>query len=191
MSVYPLVLFLHIIAALGLFAAIGLEWAGLVNLRRAATAGQAREWARLLGALRAVGMPSVLLILASGIYMMATRWGGQAWIGAAFGGIVLMAVLGGAVTGRRVGPLVRAARKEEGPVSGELAARLRDPFLLGSLCLRTAIGLGIVFLMTLKPAASGALATMAAALVLGLAAGFLTRSRGRRPLAMAPHASES
>jgi hypothetical protein len=46
--VYSISLFLHIVGALGLCAALGLEWAGLYNLRRATEAGQVREWVRLL-----------------------------------------------------------------------------------------------------------------------------------------------
>src|SRR5205814_115690 len=98
MSVYAIAVFLHIVGALGLFAALALEWASLYNLRRVPTAGQAREWAKLLSALRFVGGPSALTILVTGIYMAATRWGGQGWIGAGLGGLVLIAVLGGAVS---------------------------------------------------------------------------------------------
>src|SRR5213596_901663 len=50
MSVYAIAVFLHIVGALGLFAALGLEWASLYNLRRVTTAGQVREWAKLLSA---------------------------------------------------------------------------------------------------------------------------------------------
>ena len=77
MSVYAMAVFLHIVGALGLFAALALEWASLYNLRRVPTAGQAREWTKLLSALRFVGGPSTLTILATGIYMMATRWAGR------------------------------------------------------------------------------------------------------------------
>src|SRR5256885_8570677 len=73
MSVYAIAVFLHIVGALGLFAALALEWASLYNLRRVATAAQAREWAKLLSALRFVGGPSALTILVTGLYMMATR----------------------------------------------------------------------------------------------------------------------
>src|SRR6266480_3750733 len=114
MSVYAIVVFLHIVGALGLFAALGLEWASLYNLRRVATAGQAREWAKLLSALRLVGGASALTILVTGIYLMATRWGGQGWIGAGLGGLVLIAVLGATLTGRRAGAIVRAVAADAG-----------------------------------------------------------------------------
>src|SRR5439155_7300744 len=91
---YALAVFLHIVGALGLFAALALEWASLYNLRRVATAAQAREWAKLLSALRFVGGPSALTILVTGLYMMATRCGGQGWLGARLAGSVLPAALG-------------------------------------------------------------------------------------------------
>jgi hypothetical protein len=180
MSLYAIAVFLHIVGALGLFAALALEWASILSLRRATVADHAREWARLLASLRLVGGPAVLTILVTGIYMMATRWGGQGWIGVGFGGLVLVAVLGGTLTGRRAGPLLRAASSEDGPVSAALGDRLSDPALMFSLYLRTALALGIVFVMSVKPGTAGALTAMGVALVLGLATGFPSWSRGRR-----------
>ena len=75
MSLYAIAVFLHIVGALGLFAALGLEWASLLNLRRATAAGQAREWARVLASLRTVAAPAVVTLLVTGIYLTATRWG--------------------------------------------------------------------------------------------------------------------
>jgi hypothetical protein len=184
MFVYAIAVFLHIVGALGLFAALGLEWASLYNLRRVPTAGQAREWAKLLSALRFVGGPSALTILATGVYMMATRWGSQGWIGAGLGGLVLIAALGGALTGRRAGAIARTVAGETGAISGALRQQLHDPVLLLSAWLRTALGLGVVFVMAIKPGAAGALTAMGVALVLGLAAGFPGWSRGRRAVAV-------
>src|SRR6266487_3569251 len=153
MSLYAIAVFLHIVGALGLFAALGLEWASVLNLRRASAVGQAREWARMLASLRAVGAPAALTLLVTGIYLTATRWGGQGWIGAGLGGLVLIAVLGATLTGRRAGAIVRAVAAEAGAVSAVSAAlgeRLRDPVLLVSAWLRTALALGTVFTMSNK-----------------------------------------
>ena len=43
MSPYSVAVFLHVVGALGLFAAIGLEWAGVRSLRGAVTTSQARS----------------------------------------------------------------------------------------------------------------------------------------------------
>jgi hypothetical protein len=170
MSVYSTAVFLHIVGALGIFAAIGLEWAGLTNLRRAADTAQVREWVRLLAAPRTMGGPAALLVLVSGIYLSATRWGPVGWILVALGGMVVIAGLGGAIGGRRISAIVGALATESGPVSTTLRGRLDDPALAVSLWVRTALLLGIVFLMTNRPSWGGSLAAMGAALVLGIAA---------------------
>src|SRR2546429_6976338 len=129
MSVYAIAVFLHIVGALGLFAALALEWASLYNLRRVPTAGQAREWTKLLSALRFVGGPSTLTILVTGIYMMATRWGGQGWIGAGLAGLVLIAVVGGALGGRRSAAIARTVAGETGAISAGPRPQLPAPAL--------------------------------------------------------------
>ena len=180
MSLYAIAVFLHIVGALGLFAALGLEWASLLNLRRATAAGQAREWVRVLASLRTVAGPAALTILVTGIYLTATRWGGQGWIGVGLGGLVLIAVLGATLTGRRTGAIARAVASEAGAVSAALGDRLRDPVLMLSAWLRTALALGIVFVMSTKPSGAGALTAVGVALGLGFAAGLPAWGRGRR-----------
>jgi hypothetical protein len=180
MSLYAIAVFLHIVGALGLFAALGLEWASLLNLRRATAAGQAREWVRVLASLRTVAGPAALTILVTGIYLTATRWGGQGWIGVGLGGLVLIAVLGATLTGRRTGAIARAVASEAGAVSAALGDRLRDPVLMLSAWLRTALALGIVFVMSTKPSGAGALTAVGVALGLGFAASLPAWGRGRR-----------
>jgi len=184
-SVYSISVFLHIVGALGLFAALGLEWAGLFNLRRATEVGQVREWMRLLGAPRFLGGPAALLILVSGIYMSTTRWGPQGWIIVALIGMVLIAVLGAALGGRRAGAIARALPAEDGPISTALGRQLHDPVLTLSLRLRVALLLGIIFLMSIRPSTAGALAAMAMAGLTGLAPAVPAWGTGRRPAPMA------
>ncbi|HEX3233873.1 MAG TPA: hypothetical protein VHR41_06730 [Gemmatimonadales bacterium] len=180
MSLYSIAVFLHVVGALGIFAAIGLEWTGLTNLRRAAGTTQVREWLRLLAAPRTVGGPSALLILASGIYMSATRWGPQAWILVALGGMVVVAAVGGAVGGRRAAAIARALPAEGGSLSPTLRQQVNDPALIVSLWTRSALLLGIVFLMSVRPSWGGALAVMGIALVLGIALSRPALGAGRR-----------
>jgi hypothetical protein len=183
-SVYSISLFLHIVGALGLFAVLGLEWASLHHLRRAAEVAQAREWVRLLGAPRFLGGPAALIILATGIHMTATRWGPQGWIVVGLAGMVLIAVLGPALGGRRVGLIARALRAEDGLISQALRQRLHDPVLTLSLRLRIALFFGVVFIMSTQPGIVGALAAMAVALLVGLVAAFPAWSSDRRPAPM-------
>jgi hypothetical protein len=169
MNLYSIALFLHIVGALGLFIALGLEWASLLNLRRAATAEQVREWLDLFAWTRRLGPISLAVILLAGLYMTATAWRGAAWIVVALAAMVLMVVLGATLTGLRMPAIGRAVAAESELVSDALRHRLRDPLLWTSIQTRAAIALGIVFLMTVKPDLGGALLTIGVAIVLGLA----------------------
>ena len=188
MSVYSISVFLHVVGALGLFASVGLEQAGLAGLGRASTSGQAREWVRLLRGRQRLDGPSGLIILATGFYMAATRWRFQPWMGAALLGMVLMAAIGAALTGRRVGAIARELPAGDGPVPTALRDRLRDPVLRASALLRAALGLGIVFDMSVKPDRATSLAALGVALALGGAWAALS---GRRPVPVGRYGVES
>jgi hypothetical protein len=168
---YSVALFVHILGALGLFMALGLEWAGLRQLRRAATAEQARAWLSAVAVLPRLYAPAATAILLSGLYMIATAWSWTVgWPGVALAALVLLAALGAALTGRRMAAIGRAVAAESGPVSPALRQRLHDPVLWTSVQTRLAIAVGIVFLMTIKPALGGALLAIGVAALLGLAA---------------------
>ena len=75
--------------------------------------------------------PAALTILVTGIYMSATRWGQHAWIGLGLIGLVTMAVLGNAMTGRRLAGIMRSIPTEDGPIPPALRHRITDPVLGG------------------------------------------------------------
>ena len=180
MTIYSAALFLHVLGALGLFMALGLELMGLAHLRRATTVEQARERMRALGVLPRLYVPSMLAILVPGLYMTATSWGWRAgWTPVALAALVLLAALGAALTGQRMAALGRATAAARGPLSPDLRQRLRDPLLWTSARTRAAIAVGIVFLMTVKPNLEGALLTIGVAALLGLATAVPTWSRDR------------
>ena len=178
-SVYSIALFLHIVGALGLFAALGLEWASLSYLRRAATVEQARDWLSMFNLQRRIYPLSWLSILIPGFYMAATAWRATAWVPTALGAVVLLAVLGAALTGRRMASIGQSVAAENGPISSTLRQRLDDPLLRASLRIRTAIALGIVFLMSVKPDLLGSLLTIGVAGILGLVFSLPARGRDR------------
>lgn len=184
MSVYSVSVFLHIVGAVGLFAAVALEWAGLLGLRRSRTVPQVREWAGLLRAFRRVERPAALVILVTGLYLGITRWGHHAWIGLGLLGLVLIAALGALLTGRRAAAIDASVASGDGGVSAELRRRLTDPVLRLSASVRTSLALGIVFLMSVKPNPAGAVAVIGVSLLAGLAAGFSGWPGGRSVEAM-------
>lgn len=177
MSFYSISLFLHIVGALGLFAALSLEWTGLLGLRRATTAGQARQWMRLMAVPRTIAGPSALIVLLAGIYLSIARWGVQAWIVVGLTTMVFIAVLGPALGGRRWAAIARSLPPgEEGSLGAAFGQRVRDAVLSLSISLRVALFVGIVFLMSTKPGIAGALAAIGVAALLGLAPALSNRT---------------
>src|SRR4051812_10749572 len=84
MSIYTIVKFLHVSGAIGYFIAIGTWLFGLAALRRVQRVEQVRVLSNLVGRLGPLFGISVLLILATGLYMALTAWGLQTgWIAVA------------------------------------------------------------------------------------------------------------
>ena len=168
MTLYSIALFLHIAGALGVFAALALDWVGIAGLRRARTLEQVREWAGVYALIRALGAGSVAALLVFGLYMTAVTWGPTGWIAIGFLSLLSIAVLG-AVSGVRLSRILAATGSGQGILGEELRAQLRAPLFVASVRLRTALALGVVFVMTIKPEAVGSLLVVAIALALGLA----------------------
>ncbi len=181
--IYPLVLFLHILGAFGLIAAITLEAIGLRGLRQASRREDALLWLGISrGLVLRLAPASLGLILVTGLWMTATAWGPKGWILVALASLVLLAVVGALGTGIRMSRIGPAVGRADGPLTDELKAALRDPVLLISLRTRLAIVLGIAFLMTVKPSAVASLVVIALAAAIGLLAGQIPLRRNRNEL---------
>jgi hypothetical protein len=166
MTLYSIALFLHVVGALLVFVTLTVEGIALRQLRRATTMEAAQAASASLRLNRVVGPLSALGVLVPGLYMTATTWGWVAWIVVALVAYVAIAVLG-AVNGIRIQALER---------SQALLAGIRNPIFLISWLTRVRIALGIVFLMTVKPAAATAVLAMLLAAAVGAALGAARRN---------------
>jgi hypothetical protein len=170
-----LFLFLHVSSAMGVFAALGIEAAALFQLRRAHAAADLRAALGAYQLVRPVGAISLLGILVSGIYLATTAWQWRgAWIGLGFLGLVIVAGIGGVATRRGLARVERAANGAGGVAGGGRGGAI----LRASLRARVAILVGVVYLMTVKPRAGGALAVSIVALAIALVAGALALRGG-------------
>jgi hypothetical protein len=182
MTFYSAVLFAHVVSALGVFAALSLEAVGLVHLRRATTASEARLWIEFAPGLPALAIGSLVLLLLSGIFMTAQMGGWTlAWPRVALGALILIGPLG-AVTGRRM-RAIRLACASNNPNGADLLGKLRDPFLKYSMNIRIALVLGIVLLMTAKPELRESLGIAVSSIFLGLVSTVLWRRGTALPIA--------
>lgn len=157
MNLYSLVLFSHIVATLGLFAGLAIEWLILLALKKAGAA-ETQTWIGVWPKMLPLTIASAVLLIASGIYLAArvAVWN-QGWIQVSLLSLLIIAPLG-ALAGRRV-PAIASNRDAAG-------ARAQIAVLMSC---RTTVALAVVMLMTIKPnlTESGAITAIA------LAAGWL------------------
>jgi len=160
-NIYSIVLYLHIVGALLLFVAMGIEFVTVSRLRSTVTAEQARDWLSVLGSIRVIGPVALVAILVPGLYMAATSAGWEGWNILALVAMVGMAALAGS----------NAARM---PAIGRSIGRLRDRIVWTSILTRIGIGLGIVLLMTAKPDLVGSIVALVVFAAAGAAVAFAT-----------------
>ena len=152
-----------------MFVALGLEWTGLWQIRGAMTPQQVGGWMRILKSVRKFGFASMLATVITGIYLMVTVWGGEAWIIVTVGSLVLMIALAQVLTAPRMKAIGRALAAEKVPLSQTFYSLANHQLLWISIQTRVAIALGIIFLKIAKPDLGGALITIGVAIVLGVA----------------------
>jgi hypothetical protein len=182
MTLYVVVLFVHILGALALFAALSLEILTLSQLTQATSSRGVRLWVDLVPWLARMSTGSLVVLLFSGGYLTNQMSGWTlAWPKVTVAKLVLIATLG-AITGKRMRAIRRICVADK-TNDTELVNRLRDPFLKISLGIRIALGLGIVLLMRAKPGLRGSIGIIGSSLVLGFLWSLL-RSR-RAPLSTA------
>lgn len=169
MSFYPLALFAHLLGVLGVFIGITLDWVTIVRLRRAQALILVREVTSLVGFQARLIQISSLLLLIAGIFMTVTTWGWRTpWILLSLGALMIMGALSGGVNSRRLIAIRKAAEASDGAIPLVLQRQMAAPVLLTSVQTAGMIGLGVVFLMTIKPDLLGSLIALAVALVLGV-----------------------
>ena len=181
MTIYSAVLFLHVVSAIGLFIALAAEGAIFFRIRSAQSVEEARFFIRAFQRLRIVAIPSFVGVLVGGMFL-ASKWGGGTyWIPFAMGATLLIMLIGGFVTGKRIARLQKVLSSDETVVSIEaISAEAKDKALLISYGLRVGLGMGIVFLMTAKPDLLGSLGALAAGCVAGLLGALWMRRSSNR-----------
>ena len=181
MSIYTIVLFLHVSGAIGYFVSIGTWLFGLVSLRRAQRVEQVRLLTALILASSNLVVGSIVVLGIAGFYMAITVWGIQAtWIVVATVSFLLLIPLGLLIIGPRIQIIAKEAREApDGPLPETLAMRSRDPALSAGLSVYVGVLLGIVFLMTNKPPLDVSILAMVVATALGLVSGLLLWWAGR------------
>ncbi|MBA3822356.1 MAG: DUF2269 family protein [Ktedonobacterales bacterium] len=168
--VYALVLFLHIVGALGFFGSLLLWVAVLTALRRAHRVEEVRPLVALVLRSQVGAMSSIVVLLLAGVVMTLMAWQFTTdWIVVALGTLVLIAPISPLFIEPRLRAIATLAKAApDGPLTDTLNERIHHPLLITALYLLVPLLLGIVFLMVVKPSLSGAVVVMAGAGILGM-----------------------
>jgi uncharacterized membrane protein len=144
------ILTIHIIGVLILFAGLGLELVGLRQIRRSRTLAEAAPWRIVFTSVLRLYPAALALILLTGAWL-ATNVGVWpfAWVRISMATLVITTLMGtiGAV---RVRSLYQRSRSD-GNTARLVDQRLRASWLRASLGARGAAVLGIVYVMVAKP----------------------------------------
>jgi hypothetical protein len=181
MDGYRLVLFVHLCALLGAIGTSALLHFAEVRLRTADTVAAIRMWAGLIETGARVFPLALLVLLGSGAYLVDRGWAwSTGWVDASLVGVAVLFVVGAGVIGGRS----RALRRElmnagDDVVPARLAQITREHIAGVASWTNTGLALGIVFVMTMKPALAGSLAALAVAAGLGAVVALRLRRIGR------------
>lgn len=169
MNTYSIALFLHIVGSLGVSVALGLEWIGMAQIRKAKVSEEIPPVLGMVKSTSRLGFISMLATVLTGLFMVLTVLGWLPWIIVVLGALVMAIVISARLTIPRMAAIGRALAVEHGPVSQTLHNLVNQPILWASIQIRVAIVIGIVFLKIARPNLGGSLLTMLVAVVLGIA----------------------
>ena len=169
MHLYPITLFIHVLSAMGVAAAITL----LIHAELSAQ--RAQSPAELLSAMKrelrtASTLKALVPVLAiTGLYMAWSEWSLSApWVILALFTLAYLAISGPLLFGRRMQRAVDTATAA-GSITPAVREILDDPMFTVLKHTRVALLVMLIFLMTVKPGLVGTVGSLAAALVLGSA----------------------
>jgi hypothetical protein len=192
MEPFLAILYIHVIATLGLVAAMGAEGLALGQFRRAAEQQELAFWVDPIRAVRAVASICLIVLFLSGGYLTdrVGLWR-MAWPKIAVAIIVAFGSLAG-LSSRRLRRIRRAYAQGALP-NAEVMRHSQAPFLRVSLSIRTGLVLAAVWLMTAKPNLPGSLGIVLAFVIIswGLAALIKPGSQRRSAAAAGPEFDHS
>jgi len=170
MTPYAIALFAHFVGMVALFVGYGLEWTASSRLRRSTTSGQARTWLGVYKLSLPISGPGLLLLILTGGYLASVTGGmRQGWISASLLGIVFALGIGFVFVMPKTRALRHALHEGDAPLSEAGRARVQDPMIVTLIRVRALLALGIVYLMTAKPATlASSLFILLGAVVVGM-----------------------
>lgn len=177
MTAYSLLLLLHVLGAIGMFTAWGIEGVALTQLAHATTSTAAASAVALRRKIVPGAMVAMLTAVVTGVWMMMVRWGHQHWEVGAVASLVAIGVIG-IVADRRARPVL--AGLAESDARSIARRRVASDSLTVSLRMRVTLGVAILALMVVKPDLVWSIAFVAGAAAVCVALAIRGRGAPRR-----------
>ena len=174
-TLFGLVLFLHILTAIVAFMMAGIVHAGLPALARARDVREMRSWAAILHRLEPLFPIAALLLLGFGAWLIHLSKGrihwGDGWLLTSL--ITLIVVEG--IAGVKLSPKAKAAVKAveeaaDGPVPDSVRRTALEPWIWYPSHIATFGFAAVVFLMAARPAGAWAVVIVIVGALIGIAA---------------------
>jgi Predicted integral membrane protein (DUF2269) len=171
MDTYHVVLYLHFLSLFLGVGGAGVIGVCLFKLRTAQTLADAVPFGTLADQTERVFPVAIIGLFATGAYMTSDVWTwSTSWIQVSIVGLVLVALQGPLLAGRRAHALKKALQENGPGPLGERAKRMtRDPILWIVTFANPAIVFAIVWNMTEKPGTAGAIGSIVVAYAVGAA----------------------
>lgn len=187
MTLYSLVLFAHVAAAIGIFSGVCAWLYSALVFARAERVEEVRPVASLTAAAGNVVVACLPILASAGFYMAWTVWGlWSGWVISATLAFGLLAPMGVLLIDPRMRAVSRlASASPDGQLPDSLRQATQDPVLHIGLQTYIFYLLGIVFLMTNKPDMFTCIVVMIVASLVGIGFGALTWWFGIRKRATA------
>jgi hypothetical protein len=174
---YHVVLFVHLVSLLLAAGAAATLHVADVEIRRAQSLSEALRLALRMKRTATAFPFAIVGLVGSGIYMTHhLAWGfSTPWVLAGEVGLAAIVVLGDAVNGRfgrQLGAAIGGAlaRGGDGALTEEVRAHLENPVAKLASVAPTALRFGVIYVMTVKPGATGSTVAMLVALAAGAVA---------------------
>lgn len=179
MELYTVILYAHIVCAMGMAAGVAILTVEEAAARRASTPAELRTILERDERTASFMKAMALVLVASGLYMARALGSmGAPWVIAALIVFVYLASTGPLVFGRRMRSATEAATSA-GAITPDVRQMLNDPLLATIGRQRVALLALLPFLMTMKPGWVVTLAAFVTALALGALGGVLLPQKSR------------
>lgn len=171
-TIFSVVLFLHITAAIAGFMVAGILHVALLQMRRAGTVAELRGWEPTITRLEPLFPVIAATLVALGAWLLHLSNGefswSDGWVITAVTTLVVVEAIGAGVLGRRSKALMtRIHQAPDGPVPEDVRRAVLDRPLWLSAHVTTAAVVGIVCLMAIKPSGPISVLVVVIASVIG------------------------